>query len=60
MAVFCPCTLRHHIHPVPIPLRLDNSFTVELYTARVALTARGGSGEPTFAHRTNAWHFADC
>ena len=41
VAVFCPVTLRYQLYPVPIPLRLDNAYTAELYTAWVALAARG-------------------
>ena len=41
VAVFCPVTLRCQVYPVPIPLRLDNAYTAELYTAWVALTAWG-------------------
>ena len=48
VAVFCPVTLRYQVYRVPIPLRLDNAYTAELYTAWVALTARG---PPTQAAR---------
>ena len=60
VAVFCPVTLRYQVYPVPIPLRLDNAYTAELYTAWVALTARGPSTDPAFGFRSGAWHFADC
>ena len=60
VAVFCPVTLRYQLYPVPIPLRLDNAYTAELYTAWVALTARGPSADPAFGFRSGAWHFADC
>ena len=60
VAVFCPVTLRYQMYPVPIPLRLDNAYTAELYTAWVALTARGPSADPAFSFRSGAWHFADC
>ena len=46
VAVSCPVTLRHQVYPVPIPLRLDNAYTAELYTAWVGLTARGPSADP--------------
>ena len=42
------------------PLRLDNAYTAELYTAWVALTARGPSPDPAIGFRSGAWHFADC
>ena len=54
MAVFCPVTLRFQIYPIPIPLRLDNAYTAELYTAWVALTARGPSADPTFVFRSSS------
>ena len=60
MAVFCPVTLRYQVYPVPIPLRLDNAYTAELYAAWVALTARGPSTDPAFGFRSGSWHFADC
>ena len=60
VAVFCPVTLRYQVYPVPIPLQLDNAYTAELYTAGVALTARGPSVDPTFGFRSGSWHFADC
>ena len=60
VAVFCPVTLRYQVYPVPIPLRLDNAYTAELYTAWLALTARGPSTDPAFGFRSGAWHFADC
>ena len=60
VAVFCPVTLRYQVYPVTIPLRLDNAYTAELYTAWVALTARGPSADPTFGFRSSSWHFADC
>ena len=60
VAVFCPVTLRYQVYPVPIPLRLDNAYTAELYTAWVALTARGPSADPAIGFRSGAWHFADC
>ena len=60
VAVFCPVTLRYQVYPVPIPLRRDNAYTAELYTAWVALTARGPSADPAFGFRSGAWHFADC
>ena len=60
VAVFCPDTLRFHIYPVNIPLRVDNAYTAELYTAWVALSARGLSADPTFTFRSSSWHFADC
>ena len=59
VAVFCPVTLRYQVYPVPIPLRLDNAYTAELYTAWVALTARGPSTDPAFGFWSGAWHFAD-
>ena len=59
VAVFCPVTLRYQVYPVPIPLRLDNAYTAELYTAWVALTARGPSTDPAFGFRSGSWHFAD-
>ena len=46
VAVFCLVTLRYQVYPVPIPLRLDNAYMAELYTAWVALTARGPSADP--------------
>ena len=58
--MFCPVTLRYQVYPVPIPLRLDNAYTAELYTAWVALTARGPLTDPAFGFRSGAWHFADC
>ena len=60
VAVLCPVTLRYQVYPVPIPLRLDNAYTAELYTAWVALTAHGPSADPTFGFRSGSWHFADC
>ena len=60
VAVFCPGTLRFQIYPVAIPLRLDNAYMAELYTAWVALSARGPSADPTFTFRSSSWHFADC
>ena len=60
VAVFCPVTLRYQVYPVPIPLRLDNAYTAELYTAWVALTAKGPSADPAIGFRSGAWHFADC
>ena len=60
VAVFCPVTLRYQVYRVPIPLRLDNTYTAELYTAWVALTARGPSAHPAFGFRSGSWHFADC
>ena len=60
MAVFCPATLRYQVYAVPIPLRLDNAYTAELYTAWVALTARGPLNDPAFGFRSGSWHFADC
>ena len=59
MAVFCPVTLRYQIYLVSIPLRLDNAYCAELYTAGVALTARDPSADPTFVFRSSSWHFAD-
>ena len=59
-AVFCPVTLRYQVYPVPIPLWLDNAYTAELYTAWVALTARGPSADPAFGFGSGSWHFADC
>ena len=58
VAVFCPVTLRYQVYPVPIPLRLDNAYTAELYTAWVILTARGPSSDPAFGFRSDSWHFA--
>ena len=52
VAVFCPITLRYQVYPVPIPLTLDNAYTAELYTAWVALTARGPSTDPAFGFRS--------
>ena len=49
VVVFCPVTLRYQVYPVPIPLRLDNAYTAELYTAWVALTARKPSNDPAFS-----------
>ena len=60
VAVFCPVTLRYQVYPVPIPLRLDNAYTAELYTAWVALTARGPSADPALGFRSGSWHFANC
>ena len=60
VAVFCPVTLRFQIYPISIPLRLDNAYTAELYTAWVALTARGPSADPTSVFRSSSWHFANC
>ena len=60
VAVFCPDTLRFRIYPVAIPLRVDNAYTAELYTACVALSARGPSADPTFTFQSSSWHFADC
>ena len=60
VAVFCPDTLRFQIYPVAIPLRLDNAYTAELYTAWVALSTRGPSADPAFTFRSSSWHFADC
>ena len=50
----------HPTPPVAIPLRLDNAYTAELYTAWVALSARGPSADPTFTFQSSSWHFADC
>ena len=41
-------------------MRLDNAYTAELYTAWVALTAKGPSANPAIGFRSGAWHFADC
>ena len=60
VAVFCPVTLRYQVSSIPIPLRLVNAYTAELYTAGVALTARGPSADPTFGFRSGSWHFAVC
>ena len=60
VAVLCPITLRYQVYPVPIPLRLDNAYTAELYTAWVALTARGPSTDSAFGFRSGSWHFAVC
>ena len=60
VAVFFPVTLRYQVYPVTIPIWLDNAYTAELYTAWVALTARGPSADPTFGFRCSSWHFADC
>ena len=60
MAVFCPVTLWYQVYPVPIPLRLDNAYTAELYTALVVLTAWGPSADPTFGFQSGSWHFSDC
>ena len=60
VVVFCPDTLRFQIYPVAIPPRVDNAYTAELYTAWVALSARGPSADPTFVFRSSWWHFADC
>ena len=43
-----------------MPLRMDNAYTAELYTAWVALSARGPSVDPTFTFRSTSWHFSDC
>ena len=48
IAIFCPRTLRYHAHGVHTLLRLDNSYTAELYTAWMALSAHGTAAEPTF------------
>ena len=37
--MFCPNTLRFQIYPVSIPMRVENAYTAELYTAWVALSA---------------------
>ena len=60
LAVVCPVTLRYLVYIVPIPLQRDNAYTAELYTAWVALTARGPSADPIFGFRSSSWHFADC
>ena len=60
VVVFCLDTLRFQIYPVAIPPRVDNAYTAELYTAWVALSARGPSADPTFVFRSSWWHFADC
>ena len=60
VAVFCPVTLRYQVYPVPTPLWLDNAYTAELYTAWVALTARGPSADRAFGFRSGLWRFADC
>ena len=60
VAVFCPVILRYQVCVVPIPLRLDNAYTAERYTACVAPTARGSSADPTFGFCSGSWHFADC
>ena len=60
VAVFCPDTWRFQIYPVNFPLRVDNAYTAELYTARVALSAQGPSADPTFTFRSSLWHSADC
>ena len=59
-AIFCPRTLRYHIHRVHIPLRLDNSYTAEQNTAWAALSTRGTASDPTFVYHANARHFAEC
>ena len=58
--MFCPMTLRFQIQPVNIPMRMDDAHTAELYTAWVALSARGPSTYHTFNFRSKSWHFADC
>ena len=60
MAVFCPVNLRYPMYPVPIPLRLDSAYTAELYTAWLAVTARGPLADPAFVFWSGSWHFADC
>ena len=59
VAVFCPGTLRLQIYPVAFPLRVDNAYTAELYTAWVALSARGPCADPTFTLRSSSWRFAE-
>ena len=59
VAVFFPNTLRFQIYPVNIPMRVDNAYIAELYTAWVALSAQGPSTDPTFTFRSSSWHFAD-
>ena len=59
VAIFRPRGQRYHVQCGHIPLPLDNPYTMELYTAKVALSARGGAANPTFVFRTTAWHFAN-
>ena len=48
VAEFCPSTLPFEIYLVSIPMRVDNAYMAEVYTAWVALSARGPSTYPTF------------
>ena len=56
VAVFCSNTLRFHIYPVSIRMRLGNAYTAEFHTAWAAFSARVPSTCPTFTFPSRRVH----